>query len=63
MSDQPHNHGNQRQEEIEREQKAVTLFTRFVEENAEELKLIAHWGDGHCGYMLQVLQEKLGRQP
>lgn len=53
----------QRLNDIEREQAAARLFEQFVEENAEQLKLIAHWGDGHGGYMLNVIQQKLGVEP
>ncbi|NVN55208.1 hypothetical protein FLM52_05270 [bacterium Scap17] len=56
-------HEAAQQDEIERERRAVKLFNDFIDENADELKLIAHWGDGHCGYMLHILQEKLSRKP
>ncbi|WP_311949295.1 hypothetical protein [Halomonas piscis] len=53
----------QRANDIAREKAAERLFEQFIEDNAEELKLIAHWGDGHGGYMLHVIQEKLGVKP
>ena len=31
-------------------------FRRFLEENKAELSLVAHWGDGHCGHLIQVLK-------
>lgn len=58
-----HDLEQQRTSDIEREKAAARLFEQFIEENASELKLIAHWGDGHGGYMLDVIQKKLGVEP
>ncbi|MGV2930177.1 hypothetical protein ACE3G8_04045 [Vreelandella venusta] len=61
MSD--HDLEQQRATDIEREKAAARLFEQFIEDNASELKLIAHWGDGHGGYMLDVILKKLGIEP
>lgn len=50
--------------EIERytqlEQRAKQLVVSFANENAELLSYIAHWGDGECGYIAQLIAEELG---
>lgn len=43
-----------------REQAAIRTFQTFLRENREELRLLAHWGDGHGAYLLSILQQELG---
>lgn len=42
-----------------REKRAMSLFEGFVREHREELRLVAHFGDGRCGALLMILQEEL----
>lgn len=46
-----------------REQAALRTFRAFLREHREELRLVAHWGDGHGAYLLAILQEELGVVP
>lgn len=46
-----------------REQVAIEAFRQFLRENRDELRLVAHWGDGHGAYLLGVLREELGVVP
>lgn len=46
-----------------REQRALHTFQAFLRANREELRLVAHWGDGHGAYLLSILQKELGVEP
>lgn len=41
------------------ESEAFDLFRTFVRDNAKALRLIAHWGDGRCGALHEVLLNEL----
>lgn len=41
------------------EAEAFELFRTFVRENAKALRMVAHWGDGRCGALLEVLVAEL----
>lgn len=45
------------------EQQAEQLFREFLAENREELRPIARWGDGCCGYFLEMVREELMTNP
>lgn len=45
--------------EAELEREAIAAFTEFVEENADLLRRVAHWGNGRCGALLDILQRTL----
>ena len=47
------------QETAAREERAITIFTEFVGNNADLLRAVAHLGDGRCGALLQIMQDKL----
>lgn len=38
------------------------MFREFVRENRDDLMLVAGWGDGNCGALLEVLREELDTQ-
>jgi hypothetical protein len=38
---------------------AIAFFRELVIQNRAQLRLVAHWGDGRCGAMLEVLQQEL----
>jgi len=38
---------------------AFALFRGFVVANAEALRMVAHWGDGRCGALHEVLLAEL----
>lgn len=38
---------------------AMALFKTFVRDNAKALRLVAHWGDGACGALHEVLLNEL----
>lgn len=42
------------------EVEACEIFRNFLKENKEKLMLIAHWGDGHMGYLIDVMSDELG---
>lgn len=48
------------EDDIRAEREADELFRAFVRDNREALRLIAHWGDGHCGYIVSVIADELG---
>lgn len=41
------------------ELEAMNTFRAFVRENAALLRVVAHWGDGECGALLEVLKAEL----
>ncbi|WP_399696577.1 hypothetical protein [Xenophilus sp.] len=41
------------------EREAMDTFRSFVRENAALLRVVAHWGDGECGALLDVLKAEL----
>lgn len=41
------------------ESEAFELFRTFVRQNAKALRMVAHWGDGRCGALLEVLVAEL----
>ena len=43
----------------EKEQEAISAFLNFIDENAELLKHVSSWGDGRCGYLSLLMQERL----
>jgi len=44
----------------EAERVAEALFRSFVRENADALRLIAHWGDGAGGYLAKIVCDEVG---
>lgn len=49
--------------EIEKEQKAIALLDKFISEHGSDLKPIAHWGDGFCGFIAGKFQEYFELKP
>jgi hypothetical protein len=49
--------------DIEMEQKAIALLDKFIYEHGEDLKPIAHWGDGYCGYIAEKFRAHFGLNP
>lgn len=47
-------------EAIRLEREAVSLLRSFIRENADAMRMIAHWGDGEAGYIAKVFCEELG---
>lgn len=47
------------QEAVAREEQAITVFAGFVDDNADLLRSVVHLGDGRCGALLRIMQEKL----
>lgn len=47
------------QDAIAPDSRAWEMFDRFLTENAKELKLIAHWGDGDMGAMISLMRDRL----
>jgi len=47
----------------DQEKEAILLFSDFVKDNADTLRVIAHWGDGQCGYLRDLLMDGLGIVP
>lgn len=47
----------------DQEKQAVLLFSDFVKDNADTLRVIAHWGDGYGGYLRDLMMEQLGIAP
>ena len=46
-----------------REKNAIDMFEQFIIDNAEELKIVARWGDGKCGYLADIMIEHLIVEP
>ena len=38
---------------MDEEDEAIALFDNFVRQNADNLRLIGHWGDGRCGALAE----------
>ena len=50
---------NHHEAAIQAENRAVEFFRQLIRENSDLIRPIAHWGEGRCGYLAEILQEEL----
>lgn len=49
--------------DLEKEQYAIQILNEFIEKHGDDIKPIAHWGDGHCGFITEKFQEFFNLKP
>lgn len=48
------------QDEIDAERRASMIFDRFLADHGNDLRAVAHWGDGEGGWLIAKLKAAVG---